>query len=221
MIVNEGRQKKPPGCCSQRRAALLACFAVWTLILLTRNPFAMQSSSPVAGITKAAADSCAAKIKRLEAYDAAHNSAVRQTTRFSEAEWNSYLAIVLKPNYHPSLKDIQLKFEEGRLRAVATIDFDSLNFSSTKSLNNLIRSMLTGVHALTVWGRLISDAGKANFQLEEARFDTITLPNLLVVEILSAVGRRQDPPFDPTEPNNLPYHILKVEVHSGYIVVNQ
>lgn len=221
MIDNEGRQEKPPGCGSQRRSGLLACFAVWSLILLTCNPLAMQSSSPVGDITKAAADSCDAKISRLEAYDAAHNPAVRQTTRFSEAEWNSYLAIVLKPNYHPSLKEIRLKFEEGRLQAVATIDFDSLNFSSTKSLNNLMRSMLTGVHALTVWGRLISDAGKANFQLDEARFDTITMPNLLVVEIMSAVGRRQDPPFDPTQPNNLPYNILKVEVHSGYIVVYQ
>ena len=221
MTVNFGRRKEPPGCCHRRRAALPACLAVWVLVLMIRDPLAMQSSNPVAGITKAAADSCGAKIKRLEDYDAAHNSAVRQSTRFSEAEWNSYLAIVLKPNYHPCLKDIQLKFDEGKLQAVATVDFDSLSFSSTKSLNNLIRSMLTGVHVLTVWGRLSSDAGKANFQLEEARFDTIALPNLLVNEILGAVGRRQNPPFDPTQPNNLPYHILKVEVHSGYVVVNQ
>ncbi len=221
MIANEESQKKPQGSSRRRRAARLACYGAVALILLTRSPLATQSSSPAAGITKAAADSCGAKIKKLEAYDEAHNYAVRQTTRFSEAEWNSYLALVLKPNYHPSLKDIRLKFEEGRLQAAATIDFDSLNFSSTNSVNSLIRSMLTGVHLLTVWGQLISDAGKASFKLEEARFDTITLPNLLVVEILGAVGRRQTPPFDPTKPNDLPYHILKVEVHAGYIVVDQ
>ena len=221
MIVDEGRQKKPQGCWSERRAALLACFGASALLVLTSSLPAMQSSNPVSGITEAAADSCDAKIKRLEAYDEAHNYAIRQTTRFSDAEWNSYLAFVLKPNYHPSLKDIRLKFEEGRLQAAATIDFDSLNLSSTKSVNSLIRSMLSGVHLLTAWGRLISDAGKANFRLEEARFDTITLPNVLVVEILSAVGRKQNPPFDPTQPNDLPYHILKVEVHAGYIIVNQ
>jgi hypothetical protein len=177
--------------------------------------------APASGITKAAADSCDAKIKRLESFDAGRKAGAHQTTQFTDTEWNSYLAIVLKPNYHPCLKEIRLKFEEGRLQAVSTIDFDSLNFNSTSSVNSFLRAMLTGVHIITVHGRLISEGGKANFQLDEARFDSVTLPNLLVTEIIGAVGRRQNPPFDPTQPNNLPYHVLKVEVHAGYIIVNQ
>jgi hypothetical protein len=221
MIINDVMRKKRPACGFKFRSVHLVGLLVLMPALLARSPLAAQTPNPSPGISKSAADSCDAKVKRLEAYDAASNPSIRQTTRFSEAEWNSYLAITLKPNYHPSLKDLILKFEEGHLQAVATIDFNHLNFNSTQFLNGLVRSLLTGVHALTVRGSLISDAGKANFQLDEARFDTITLPNLLVVEIMGAVGRRQDPPFDPTQPNNLPFHILKAEAHKGYVVIYQ
>ncbi len=219
MTDNTVRQIRPPGDCRKRRAALLTCLAASLLAPAIAGPSELQAPATV--ISKAAADSCDAKIKRLESFDAAHKAGTHQTTQFTDTEWNSYLAIVLKPNYHPCLKEIRLRFEEGRLQAVATIDFDSLSFSSTSSINSILRAMLTGTHTMTIHGRLISDAGKANFQLEEARFDSITLPNLLVTEIIGAVGRRQNPPFDPTQPNNLPYHISRVEVHAGYITVNQ
>jgi hypothetical protein len=219
MIVYSLRRIQPPGGCMKRRAALLACLAVSLLAPAIAGSPGMQA--PGGGITKAAADSCGAKIKRLESFDAGRKAGAHQTTQFTDTEWNSYLGITLKPNYHPCLREIRLKFEEGRLQAVSTIDFDSLNFNSTNSISSLLKAMLSGVHTMTIHGRLNSDAGKANFQLEEARFDSITLPNLLVTEIIGAVGRRQNPPFDPTQPNNLPYHILKVEVHAGYIIVNQ
>jgi hypothetical protein len=221
MIINDVVRKGRPACGLEFRFRHLAGLFILMPVLFVRGPLGPQAPAPSPGISKSAADSCDAKVKRLEAYDTAGNFSIHQTTQFSEAEWNSYLAITLKPNYHPSLKELILKFDEGRLQAVATIDFNHLNFSSTQFLSGLIRSLLTGIHALTVRGSLLSDAGKASFQLEEARFDTITLPNLLVVEIISAVGRRQDPPFDPTQPNNLPYHIIKAEVHQGYVLIYQ
>jgi hypothetical protein len=219
MIVSTVGKIRPPGGVGKRRTVLSACLAASLLAPAFAGSLGIQA--PGSGITKAAADSCDAKIKRLESFDAERKTGAHQTTQFTDTEWNSYLGITLKPNYHPCLKEIRLKFEEGRLEAVSTIDFDSLNFNSTGSVNSLLRAMLTGVHTMTIHGRLVSEAGKANFQLEEARFDSITLPNLLVTEIIGAVGRRQNPPFDPTQPNSLPYHIQKVEVHAGYIIVNQ
>lgn len=184
-------------------------------------PISARAHQERSGVSKAAADSFGAKLKRLESYDAGARPARNQTTHFSEAEWNSYLALVLSANYHPCLRDMRLKFDEGRVRAEATIDFNKLNFNSTQMLNNLVRTMLTGVHSLAVAGSLNSGGGKASFQLAEARFDSLTLPNMLVAEILSAVGRKQQPPFDPTQPNDLPYHIQRVEVRTGSVVVYQ
>jgi hypothetical protein len=70
-------------------------------------------------------------------------------------------------------------------------------------------------------GKLEAAGGKAKFVLDEARFDTTVLPNFLVEEIISAVGRKQRPPFDPMQPSQMPYKIEKVEVHKGQITIYQ
>jgi hypothetical protein len=77
------------------------------------------------------------------------------------------------------------------------------------------------VHKLTARGQLLSGNGKASFRLEQARFDNSTLPKALVEEIITAVGRKQNPPFDPLQPSQLFYDIDKVDVHPGHILVYQ
>jgi len=42
-----------------------------------------------------------------------------------------------------------------------------------------------------------------------------------VEEIISTVGKRQKPPFDPMQPSQMPYGIQKVETGQGYITVYQ
>jgi len=199
------------------RTTVWLCLCLLMLAVAASSSPASQPQDP--GISKAAADSCNAKIKALEAH-AAGPQAKRQQIRITELEMNSYLALVLSASYHPSLKSIRLKFEEGRLQAVAKIAFDRLQFSSTQFINSLFRKMLSGVHTLTVRGILIADNGKGNFQLEEARFDSMTIPNPLVSEIITTVGKRQNPPFDPMQPSTLPYSIRKVETHQGYILIH-
>jgi len=221
MNGNSVTQEKPCGRCFMLRIVLWPCLALPATSLLALHPSSMQSANSAAGISKAAAQSCQAKVERIQACGDAADPAKKQTTRLSEAEVNSYLALVLSPQYHPSLKSILLKFDEAHLQGTASIDFDRLQFSSTQFLNSLLRKMLTGVHTLKVRGSLAANAGKANFNLEDARFDDITLPNLLVSEIISAIGRKQNPPFDPMQPSALPYHIQKVEVHSSHIMIYQ
>jgi hypothetical protein len=96
-----------------------------------------------------------------------------------------------------------------------------LGANSKKFSTKLFAGMFRGIHNLTVRGKLITNDGKANFELEEARFDNNSLPNFLVDEIITAVGRKQRPPFDPMQPSQMPYHIEKVDFHKGYILVRQ
>jgi hypothetical protein len=221
MSGNSVTQEKPCDRCFMLRILLWSCLALPAASSVALRLLAMQSPNSAAGISKAAAQSCQAKVERIQAYGNAADPAKKQTTRLSEAEINSYLAIVLSPQYHPSLKSILLKFDEARIQGTASIDFDRLQFHSTQFLNSLFRKILTGVHTLKVRGNLVSNAGKTYFNLEDARFDDITPPNLLVSEIISAVGRKQNPPFDPMQPSVLPYRIQKVEVHSGYVTIYQ
>jgi len=180
-------------------------------------------ASPAASqISRAAAERCAAKVKSLEDFDTQHKPGQKQTTRFTQEEVNSYFALVLSPKYHPSLKSVTFTFEENNLlQSIATIDFDKLGATSGKMLPKLLSFLLSGVHTLTARGQLVSGDGKARFRLDEARFDTTTLPRSLVEEIITAVGRKQNPPFDPLQPSELFYGIQKVDVHSGYILVYQ
>lgn len=171
--------------------------------------------------SKAASDSCAAKLKRLEESAASPAGSKKQTIEFSEAEINSYLAFELSKNYHPSLKSLSITIEESKLRGVASIDFDSLAMNSKTVLTKLMTKLFSGIHTLAVRGKLVAAEGKGSFQLEEANFDDSALPNFLVEEIISAVGRKQKPPFDPLQPSKLPYGIQSVELHPGRAIVRQ
>ncbi len=182
-----------------------------------------QSESFVSPDTESneAAERCRLKLIRLEDFAALEGAERKQTTRFSEEEVNSYLARDLSSEYHPCLKSISTTFEKNRLQVVAAIDFDRLGTASTELFAKIVNLLFSGTHTITALGKLQSGNGKAYFDLERALFDNKALPNFLVEEILTAVGQKQDPPFNPIQPSELPYKIDRVDVHSGYIIVYQ
>lgn len=210
MIRNPRRESKL--LCSLGLAFLFAAAGAGALPVGTRTG---------EGISREASASCGSKVVRLESYASTQEAKSGQTTRFTENEINSYLAIELSKKYHPSLRSLLITLEESNLRGVAAIDFDALGMHSKSVMARLFARLFSGVHDLSVSGRLVSAGGKGNFVLEEARFDQSILPNFLVEEIITAVGRKQKPPFDPMQPSQLPYQIDRVDVHSGYIDVIQ
>jgi hypothetical protein len=200
------------------RSALL--LAGLTLFCGVANPAEPGATAP-AVVTKAAAERCNLKLKALQDY-AVHPKAGRvQTTQFSEDEVNSYFALVVSSQFNPCLKSLTFRFEEDRLQGDAIIDFDRLETSSGKLFPKVLSLLLSGVHTITARGQLVSGNGKASFRLEQARFDNSTLPKALVEEIISAVGKKQNPPFDPLQPSQLFYGIQKIDVHSGYVIAYQ
>lgn len=172
-------------------------------------------------VSRAAADRCKAKLKQLEEFALRHPPDRRQTMQFSEEEVNSYLALELSSKYHPSLKSLVITFEEKKLRALTTVDFDRLGETSSTIFPKLVSALLSGTHTISAYGELVSGKGKAKFVLEEAKFDSSSLPKRIVEEIISAVGRKQNPPFDPLQPSELPYRIDRVDVRRGQLFVYQ
>jgi hypothetical protein len=180
-----------------------------------------QAESPPPKISARASARCTKKVAELQEFAADKGSLDKKTTRLTEEELNSYMALELKSKYHPCLQSLQISFEENKLSGVATIDFDNLSLNSTKSVTRLLTKLLSGVHSLSMEGKLEASGGKANFVLGEARFDSTVLPNFLVEEIITAVGKKQKPPFDPIQPTQMPFKIDKVEVHKGHIIIIQ
>jgi hypothetical protein len=198
------------------RAALFA-----SLLWLPGSAPAAAQAGPAKGVSKTASDSCAQKVKALADRAATPSARRPQKTRFTEQELNSYLALELKSEYHPSLRSLVLSLGQAKLQAAASIDFDSLGMNSTKFLAKLFARLLTGTHTLSLAGTLVTAAGKGHFVLDDAHFDDSTLPNFLVEEIITSVGKKQKPPFDPLKPSQMPYSIDHVEVHRGFIIVHQ
>jgi hypothetical protein len=205
-------------------AANRSCIAFYAAALSLFCCLATASSkkeTPGFVAAKSAAATCGSKLKEVENFPKKRKTGQTKTTQFTEDEVNSYLALDLKPKYHACLKSLVMTFEENKLQGVAEIDFDRLGSSSKGVLSKLISLMFSGKHRLSASGELESKNGKANFRLEKAQFDDSTLPNFLVEGIITAVGRKQKPPFDPLKPSEMPYKIEKVDVHPGYIIVYQ
>lgn len=171
--------------------------------------------------SETAAAKCRSKINKLMTFPEKRKPGQRQTTRFSQKEINSYLALDLSSQYHPCLKRLIFVFEENRLEATATIDIDRLGAASQGLLPKLVSLILAGIHTLAADGKLVAEEGKAYFKLEQALFDGTALPKPLIERIISIVGQRQNPPFDPLQSSEMPYEISKVDVKSGYIIVVQ
>ena len=171
--------------------------------------------------SKAAAAECRLKLNKLETFQGKRKPGETQTVQLSENEFNSYLALDLSTQFHPCLKSLVTVFEENRLKATATIDFDRLGTTSSKLLPKLIGLVFSGVHTLAADGQLLAKDRKAWFKINQTLFDGGTLPKTLIEGIISAVGRKQNPPFDPLQPSEMPYEINKVDVHPGYIIVYQ
>jgi hypothetical protein len=193
------------------------------LLLASAMIAALQSSAEAAGnykASKAAAESCNAKLIKMEEYAASGKSGGKPI-RFSQDEVNSYLALDLRQKYHSSLRNLLMIFGEDHMQAIAEIDFDRLEMSSSKLLPKLMSMLFSGTHVLSAGGKLITRKGKGSFKLEQARFDGSSLPRSLVEQIISLVGRKQNPPFDPLQPSEMPYRIQRVEVHAGYLIVYQ
>lgn len=157
----------------------------------------------------------------MEAFVPKKRSGKKLATKFTEEEINSYLALHLKPRYHPCLKSLSIEFEADGMQSVAAIDFDRLGTTSNKFIAKIIGVMFSGMHTMTARGKILSGQGKGRFLLQQARFDGNALPNYLVNEIIAAVGLRQKPPFDPTQPSKLPHEIDRVEMQPGFMIAYQ
>jgi hypothetical protein len=203
--------------CLIKTALPLSCLLIFSGIFVSLTGQDKSAYIP----SKAAADRCSKKLKTVEEFASKRKPGRKQVTQFSQDEINSYLALDLSAKYHPCLKSLMITLEENELQAVAAIDFNQLKSAPGKLLPKLVGLMFTGTHTLTARGQLLSKDGKAKFILDQARFDDNTLPRYLVEQIISAVGRRQNPPFDPLQPSKIFYEIEKAEIHANDVIVYQ
>lgn len=203
---------------SSRRTASLCSGAVLIGSLIAAPAETEKSES---GISIAAAKKCELKLKKMEDFLEKRKPGGRNTTRFSEKEVNSYLAYNLSKEYHPSLKKLVTAFKKNQLQIAVSVDFDRIGATSNKLLPKIMGLLLSGTHTIDAQGKLVTSKGNGYFVLEQARFDNKVLPKAFVERVITAVGQKQNPPFDPLQPSKMPYEIKEVDMRQGYIIVYQ
>lgn len=137
------------------------------------------------------------------------------TYTIRERDLNAFLAVELERQAPPAIKKLGVALEKDRFTTQLKVDMDELDLSQHGTAVSLLGSLITGVQELVVVGSVDAREGRGSYTTHEASLNGITLPGALVDLLLSAIGQRLEPPFDPTQPFRLPNGIQSVTVFPG------
>ena len=145
-------------------------------------------------------------------------------TRVTEREVNAYLAFDAKSELPAGFTDPRITVRPDlKLSGTATIDLDAVRKErqSRGWLDPL--SYLGGKVAVAVSGRLTSSNGLARFALERATVGGVTVPKLLVQELVTFYSRTADNPrgLNLDDPYPLPARIRQIDIRPGEAIVRQ
>lgn len=145
-------------------------------------------------------------------------------TRVTEREVNAYLAFDAKSELPAGFADPRITvLPDLKLSGTATIDLDAVRKErqSRSWLDPL--NYLGGKVAVAVSGRLTSSKGLARFALDRASVAGITVPKMLVQELVTFYTRTPDNPrgLNLDDPYPLPARIRQIDIRPGEAIVRQ
>jgi len=164
---------------------------------------------------EAAAQRVETVFAELESREKANDRQAR-TYVLAESDLNAYLASEIRKRERKDVEHLSVKMkDENRFLTSLTVNLDQVDIKTDSMTRKLFRALLRGTQTIEMDGKLTTDKGKGTYEVESATMNGLPLPATLVNEIIAAVGKQQDPPFDPTEPFELPYKIQSITVSSG------
>jgi len=196
-----------------RRAAILVIFFTigWLCLPAESRPQGEQASDPgVAKVTRILEE-----LKNNDQQSAVPNRSYEVT----EKELNAYLSAQLYQQDQKAVESIALLIKEGTFLTRIEVNTDELQVKGDDVTLGYLRLLLRGTQTLEVEGKLQAADGLASYLVQEARLSGISLPAPWVNSLLSSLGKRNTPPFDPTEPFEMPYGIQSVTFHPGKVIM--
>ncbi|MDA2937871.1 hypothetical protein MYX75_06370 [Acidobacteria bacterium AH-259-A15] len=195
------------------RRTTLIVFSVLTWVCLAAQSY--PDAEP-------AEDSGGEKMERVvrELQDYYAKGSVRaRTYQLTEAELNAYLLAQLQLRDRKEVENIAVRLKDGGFITFVEVNMDELDLETDFLTASLFAALLSGRHTLELEGTLQTENGMGTYRVEQARLDGLPVPAPLVSSILSSLGQKQDPPFDPTQPFPLPYGIQSVTLQSGKLTI--
>jgi hypothetical protein len=161
------------------------------------------------------------RTRGLEEATAAPAPAAAQRTVIEEGELNAWLAIEIAPRLAPRgiVDPAVTLLADNRVTSTAVVDLETVRGPAEPSLFDAF-SLLQGRVPMTLTGRLVSDAGEARLDVEHASVAGLTVPSVLLQQLLTRASRSPERPegFRLDAPFPLPAGIV---VGQGRAVVVQ
>ncbi len=139
-----------------------------------------------------------------------------QTFRIPESDLNEFITAEVARHRVSAVESAVVRLLDGFFIAELVIDTEQLEFEDSMT-GALLQNMLRGKQALKLEGVFAGKEGMGRYETRRAWLNGVTLPPNLVDTILRTVGKRQDPPFDPTQPFPLPAGIQSITLTVGEV----
>ena len=198
---------------NSRRAAILGLFLVvgWPCFTAESRPQPGQANDP--GVAKVTGI-----LEELRKNDE-QGTVPNRTYQVTEEELNAYLSAQLHQQHQKAVESIVLLLKEGTFLTRVEVNVDELQFPVDDVTTAYLRLLLKGIQTLEIEGKLEAENGLATYRVQEARLSGIPIPARLVNNLLSSLGKKNDPPFDPTQPFEMPYGIQSFTFQPGKVMM--
>lgn len=186
----------------------------FALIAVAAFALGQTPTTPPPGSSDPGAERVEKMLDELEAREQAQDKEKRTYTLI-ESDLNAFLAAKIKERPRKDVESLRIQMKDVIFTTFLTVDMDQVEIKGDSMTKSLLKALFRGKQTIEFDGRLKTDNGKGTYEVERATLNGMPLPPSIVNSILSAVGRQQDPPFDPMEPFDLPYAIKTVKVSPG------
>lgn len=195
------------------RAAILGLLLIvgWLSLTAESKPQAGQARDPgVAKVTRI--------LEELRENDE-QGTVPNKTYQVTEEELNAYLSAQLHQQHQKAVESIVLLLKEGTFLTRVEVNVDELQFPVDDVMTGYLRLLLKGIQTLEIEGTLEAEKGLATYRVQEARLSGIPIPARLVNYLMSSLGKKNNPPFDPTQPFEMPYGIQSFTFQPGNVIM--
>ena len=143
-----------------------------------------------------------------------------KTYTLAESDLNAYLEAQLKKNEHKGVDALAVRLKQhDNLITTLDLNMDELELGQ-QDFAVLLFLKIAGSHPkVEIAGELIVEDGVGTYQVKTMLFNGFTVPPALVQTVLTSVSRSHEPPFDPSQPFEMPLRIKTLKIEPGKVTI--
>jgi len=175
-----------------------------------------------AGLSWEDADWVAETVARVERRILAGKPGSRQTIVLTQRQLNSWVNLTLASKIPDGLSGLELALQKDGVVARGTLDLDKVKSKVPQGAGASLLAFLSGAVPVELRGRFSSADGTGRVEVEEALVSGISLPPVVLAQIVSQSTRSAKRPegFDILSPFPLPFTAHRVRLEPGRALVD-